>query len=133
MKFGLGVGEISLDVFGSDVPTAGFRSAFWKCRRKRGRSKHIRQKRVEDVTISCQTCARHTRWQRAFVQPQDLLSQELLTVPVSIERLDICIRFLVPAHCKQGSHRTAEATDLVLRLVAAGRGVSGVQELDRIE
>lgn len=61
---------------------------------------------------------------RAFVQPHDLLSEELITVPVSIERLDIYTRFLVPAHCRPRSHRTAEATDLMLQLVAAGRGVS---------
>jgi len=61
---------------------------------------------------------------RAFVQPRDLLSEELITVPVSVERLDIFTRFLVPAHCRPRSHRTAEATDLMLQLVAAGRGVS---------
>lgn len=60
----------------------------------------------------------------AFAQPHDLLSEELITVPVSVERLDIYTRFLVPAHCKPRSHRTAEATDLMLQLVAAGRGVS---------
>jgi LysR family transcriptional regulator, regulator for metE and metH len=61
---------------------------------------------------------------RAFIQPRDLLSEELITVPVSIERLDIYTRFLVPAHCKPKYHRTVEATDLMLQLVAARRGVS---------
>lgn len=59
-----------------------------------------------------------------FAQPRDLLGEELITVPVSTERLDIYTRFLVPAHCKPKSHRTAEATELMLQLVAAGRGVS---------
>jgi LysR family transcriptional regulator for metE and metH len=61
---------------------------------------------------------------RAFAQPQDLLGEQLITVPVITERLDIYTRFLVPAHCLPKTHRTAEATDLMLQLVAAGRGVS---------
>lgn len=61
---------------------------------------------------------------RAFAQPRDLLGEELITVPVSTERLDIYTRFLMPAHCRPKTHRTAEATDLMLQLVAADRGVS---------
>lgn len=61
---------------------------------------------------------------RDAVQPQDLLDEELITVPVSLERLDIYTRFLVPAHCRPRRHRTAETTDLMLQLVAAGRGVT---------
>jgi LysR family transcriptional regulator, regulator for metE and metH len=59
-----------------------------------------------------------------FVLPKDLLDEELITVPVSKERLDVYTRFLVPAHCKPKVHRTAEQTDLMLQLVAAGRGVA---------
>lgn len=66
----------------------------------------------------------HPLSNQAYVQPHDLLAEELITVPVSIERLDIFTRFLVPAHCRPKTHRTAEATDLMLQLVAAGRGVS---------
>lgn len=66
----------------------------------------------------------HALATRTFAHPRDLLGEELITVPVSIERLDIYTRFLVPAHCKPKSHRTAEATDLMLQLVSAGRGVS---------
>lgn len=65
---------------------------------------------------------------RPFVRPQDLLNEELIAVPVSIDRLDIYTRFLVPAHCKPRSHRTAEATDLMLQLVAAGRGVTALPD-----
>nr|WP_224788902.1 LysR substrate-binding domain-containing protein [Pandoraea terrae] len=56
--------------------------------------------------------------------PQDLVDEELITVPVSIERLDIFTQFLTPAQCRPRRHRTAETTDLMLQLVAAGRGVS---------
>ncbi|AMR80578.1 LysR family transcriptional regulator [Cupriavidus nantongensis] len=59
-----------------------------------------------------------------YIRPQDLVDETLITVPVSIERLDIYTRFLVPAHCQPRRHRTAEVTDLMLQLVAAGRGVA---------
>ncbi|MGF6482842.1 LysR family transcriptional regulator for metE and metH [Paraburkholderia sp. JPY419] len=61
---------------------------------------------------------------REFALPQDLMNEELITVPVSKERLHIFTRFLVPAHCKPKYHRTAEQTELMLQLVAAGRGVA---------
>ncbi|SPA40746.1 LysR family transcriptional regulator [Cupriavidus taiwanensis] len=59
-----------------------------------------------------------------YIRPEHLVDETLITVPVSIERLDIYTRFLVPAHCRPRRHRTAEVTDLMLQLVAAGRGVS---------
>lgn len=58
------------------------------------------------------------------VQPQDLIDEELITVPVTLERLDIYTQFLVPAHCRPRQHRTAETIDLMLQLVCAGRGVT---------
>ncbi|CDX17461.1 LysR family transcriptional regulator [Mesorhizobium sp. ORS 3324] len=58
------------------------------------------------------------------VLPQDLLDEELITVPVTLERLDIYTRFLVPANCRPRQHRTAETIDLMLQLVCAGRGVT---------
>ena len=66
----------------------------------------------------------HPLADRALVEPQDLLTEELITVPVTLERLDIYTRFLVPAHCRPRRHSTVETTDLMLRLTAAGRGVS---------
>jgi LysR family transcriptional regulator for metE and metH len=61
---------------------------------------------------------------RDVALPHDLLGEELITVPVSLERLDVYTRFLVPAHCRPRRHRTVETTDLMLQLVAAGRGVT---------
>ncbi|PFH20081.1 LysR family transcriptional regulator [Burkholderia sp. JKS000303] len=61
---------------------------------------------------------------REFARPRDLLDEELITVPVSKERLDIYTRFLVPGHCRPKFHRTAEQTDLMLQLVAGQRGVA---------
>jgi len=61
---------------------------------------------------------------RDVALPQDLLGEDLITVPVRLERLDVYTRFLVPAHCRPRRHTTAESTDLTLQLVAAGRGVA---------
>ncbi|KAA0678156.1 LysR family transcriptional regulator [Roseomonas genomospecies 6] len=61
---------------------------------------------------------------KGVAQPEDLREEELITVPVSLERLDIYTRFLVPAHCRPRRHKTAETTELMLQLVAARRGVT---------
>lgn len=66
----------------------------------------------------------HPLAEQACVEPQDLIDQELITVPVTLERLDIYTKFLVPAHCRPRQHRTAETIDLMFQLVCAGRGVT---------
>jgi LysR family transcriptional regulator for metE and metH len=60
--------------------------------------------------------------------PSDLTNEVLITYPVSPERLDIFTRFLVPDNCLPKRHRTVETTDIMLQLVAAGRGVSSVPD-----
>tara|TARA_A100001391_G_scaffold119169_2_gene80962 strand:+ start:21089 stop:21961 length:873 start_codon:yes stop_codon:yes gene_type:complete len=62
------------------------------------------------------------------VEPDDLISETLITYPVSRERLDIYTRFLVPAHAMPRRHRTVETTDLMLRMVASGRAVSATPD-----
>ena len=57
------------------------------------------------------------------VNPADLVEEELITFPVSLDRLDVFTRFLLPAHCRPKRLRTAETTELMLQLVANGRGV----------
>jgi LysR family transcriptional regulator for metE and metH len=59
-----------------------------------------------------------------FVNPRDLNDQLLYTYPVDIERLDIYTDFLIPANCSPKSRKIIEATEIMLQLVAAGRGVS---------
>lgn len=66
----------------------------------------------------------HALAARGTVEPCDLRAETLITYPVGLERLDIYTNFLVPAHCRPREHVTVETTDLMLQLVAAGRGVS---------
>lgn len=61
---------------------------------------------------------------RAFIEPVDLVAEDLLTVPVTPDRLDIYTRFLLPAACRPRRHIGIESTDLMLQMVAASRGVS---------
>ncbi len=61
---------------------------------------------------------------RPFIAPEDLMGEDLLTVPVAPDRLDVFSRFLVPAGCRPARQIGIESTDLMLQLVAAARGVS---------
>src|SRR3546814_18453001 len=69
------------------------------------------------VTHECHPLAMHP-----FVNPEDQIDVELITVPVSIDRLDVYSRFLLPANCTPRHHRPIAAPALMLPLVAAGRG-----------
>lgn len=61
-------------------------------------------------------------------EPADLLHETLITYPVPPERLDVFTQFLVPANCRPRHHRTVETTEMMLQLVAAGRGVSAIPD-----
>lgn len=55
--------------------------------------------------------------------PVDFIDEELITMPVALDRLDVFTRFLLPAHVRPRRMRTAETAELMLQLVANGRGV----------
>lgn len=61
---------------------------------------------------------------RDHVDPSDLGDETLFALPVVLERLDVYTRFLLPAEVRPRDHRTVETTDLMLRLIAARRGVA---------
>ncbi|MFL1407188.1 LysR substrate-binding domain-containing protein [Marinobacter sp. M1N3S26] len=58
------------------------------------------------------------------VEPSQLSDQVLYTYPVDTERLDIYQQFLLPAECSPRQHKTVEATEMMLQMVAANRGVA---------
>ena len=60
------------------------------------------------------------------VTPAELTDQTLLTYPVETARLDIFQQFLLPARCMPRQHKTLEATDIILQMVAANRGVAAM-------
>ncbi len=60
------------------------------------------------------------------VEAEDLIAETLITYPVPIERLDIYRYFFNPAASRPYQRKTVEATEMMLQLVAAGRGVSAL-------
>lgn len=66
----------------------------------------------------------HHLAKRSFIEPADLTEECLYTYPVPVERLDIYKDFLIPANCLPKKRKTIEATEMMLQLVAANRGVA---------
>src|SRR6185369_10913426 len=63
---------------------------------------------------------------RAYVLPAELERETLITYPVEIERLDVYSQFLLPAGSVPQRHKTIETTDIMLQMVASGRGVAAL-------
>lgn len=70
--------------------------------------------------------AEHRLAGRKYISPDELLEETLITYPVAIERLDIYKEFLLPANCAPKKHKTIETTDIMLQMVASGRGVAAL-------
>ncbi len=68
----------------------------------------------------------HRLAREPYVVAQQLSSETLITYPVEIERLDIYNQFLSPAGCAPATHKEIETTDMMLQMVAAGRGVAAL-------
>ncbi|HEX6766109.1 MAG TPA: LysR family transcriptional regulator [Polyangiaceae bacterium] len=68
----------------------------------------------------------HPLAKRRYALPADLEQETLITYPVEIERLDIFSQFLLPAGCAPKRHTVIETTDVMLQLVASGRGVAAL-------
>lgn len=60
------------------------------------------------------------------VRPRDLADEVLITYPVPAERLDVFAQFLLPAGITPRRHQTIETTDIMLQMVASGRGVAAL-------
>ncbi|MAG76973.1 MAG: LysR family transcriptional regulator [Colwelliaceae bacterium] len=58
-----------------------------------------------------------------FVKPEQLANEVLFSYPVEPQRLDIFSQFLYPAKCSVKQHKIIETTEIMLQMVAAGRGV----------
>lgn len=62
----------------------------------------------------------------AYATPDHIAHEILITYPVNVERLDIYNQFLLPAGIMPKRHKTIETTDIMLQMVASGRGVSAL-------
>lgn len=68
----------------------------------------------------------HPIAKKHWIIPEDLRNEILITYPVPTERLDIYNQFFIPAGTAPKMRKTVEATEMMLQLVAAGRGVSAL-------
>ncbi|MDF3067254.1 MAG: LysR family transcriptional regulator [Polyangiaceae bacterium] len=70
--------------------------------------------------------AQHPFAGRAYVVPAELEAETLITYPVEVERLDVYSQFLLPAGAVPKRHKVIETTDIMLQMVACGRGVAAL-------
>lgn len=68
----------------------------------------------------------HPLQAKAFIAPEDLIDQTVITYPVERSRLDIFKYFLDPAAINPAGVRTSELTLMMVQLVVSGRGVSAL-------
>lgn len=81
---------------------------------------------VFDYELVMVMAAEHVLCDRDFCVPEDVLNETLITYPVSVERLDVYSQFLTPGSCLPKKHKTIETTDIMLQMVAAGRGMTAL-------
>lgn len=62
----------------------------------------------------------------AYARPEHLTDETLITYPVETDRLDIYTQFLTPAGITPKRHKPIETTDIMLQMVASGRGVAAL-------
>lgn len=63
---------------------------------------------------------------KALIEPADLTGETLIVYPVDLERLDVYSDFLLPVGRRPKQHKTIENTDILMHMVAAGRGVGAM-------
>lgn len=66
---------------------------------------------------------KHELASQEFVMPEQLSNEVLFSYPVEPMRLDIFSQFLNPAKCSVKKHKIIETTEIMLQMVAAGRGI----------
>lgn len=61
-----------------------------------------------------------------YIKPKQLTNEVLVSYPVPPDRLDIYSMFLTPAGIMPKRHKPIETTDIMLQMVASGRGVAAL-------
>ncbi|WP_088140098.1 LysR family transcriptional regulator [Achromobacter xylosoxidans] len=68
----------------------------------------------------------HPLAKEQYVTPKQLANEVLVAYPVPVDRLDIYNMFLTPAGITPKRHKAIETTDIMLQMVASGRGVAAL-------
>jgi len=62
------------------------------------------------------------------ITAEELKTETLFTYPVDTERLDIFTHFLMPSACRPAHHKFVEDHEIMIQMVAAGRGVTALPD-----
>ncbi|HKO48221.1 MAG TPA: LysR family transcriptional regulator [Polyangiaceae bacterium] len=81
---------------------------------------------VFDYELVLAVAQGHALADAPHAEPQQLKGEVLITYPVSTDRLDIYTQFLLPAGVAPERQKTVENTDIMVQLVASGRGVAAL-------
>jgi LysR family transcriptional regulator for metE and metH len=68
----------------------------------------------------------HPLAKASYIEPAQLRDEVLITYPVTTDRLDVYTQFLLPAGVTPQSQKMVENTDIMMQLVASGRGVAAL-------
>ncbi|VVE61465.1 LysR family transcriptional regulator [Pandoraea anapnoica] len=68
----------------------------------------------------------HKLANEAYIKPKHLTNEVLVVYPVPVDRLDIYNMFLTPAGITPKRHKPIETTDIMMQMVASGRGVAAL-------
>lgn len=68
----------------------------------------------------------HPLADRSWLRPEHLSNEVLITYPVTLDRLDVYSQFLQPAGIAPRRHKAIETTDIMMQMVASGRGVAAL-------
>ncbi len=86
----------------------------------------IRFEPVFDYEQVLVVAERHELACAPYVLPEQLRDEVLITYPVATDRLDIYTQFLLPAGVTPKRQKTIETTDIMMQMVASGRGVAAL-------
>ncbi|MFK0378339.1 LysR family transcriptional regulator [Pandoraea sp. NPDC090278] len=68
----------------------------------------------------------HKLAKEEYIKPKQLTNEVLVAYPVPVDRLDIYNMFLTPAGITPKRHKPIETTDIMMQMVASGRGVAAL-------
>lgn len=83
---------------------------------------------VFDYELRVAVAPSHPLAGREAVSAEDLAGEVLITYPVAVERLDIYTACLIPAGREPRARKIIETTELMVQMVAAGRGVTALPD-----
>lgn len=79
-----------------------------------------------DFEMRLITATNHPLADKTVIEPQDLVTQTMLSYPVQKQRLDVVKHFLQPAGIEPAKWKQADNTLMLVQMVSAGLGVAAL-------